>query len=183
MKLNRIAMAALALYAGTALAQATTSGTTPSGNTAGGVSPAQGPVTAGPANSAGVLPTAPPVQTPPTPSIDTEVGTPPGFFRPSPDAVVVPPFSPATPGVTPIDTPTNATVGASPSDTALRDNIAAAIAADPELQGARINVLVRDGVVSLGGTAQDRAQAARARAIAERMVGGSRVTASISSAG
>ena len=185
MKPNAIALcAALALCAGPAHAQATTSGTTPSGNTAGGVQSNQGPATAGPANSAGVIPTAPPV--PPsanTPNVDSEVGGSPGFFRPAPDAVLVPPFTPATPGVTPIDRPTNATVGASPSDTNLRDSIAAAIAADPQLQGAQINVLVRDGVVTLSGTAQDSAQASRVRAVAERLAGSASVSADISSPG
>jgi hypothetical protein len=185
MKPNAIALgAALALCVGAATAQTTTSGTTPSGDTAGGAASKQGPATAGPENSGGVLPTAPPL--PPsaaTPNVDSEVGGSPGFFRPAPDAVLVPPFTPATPGVTPIDRPTNATVGASPSDTSLRDDIAAAIAADPELQGARINVLVRDGVVTLSGTAQDGAQASRARAMAERLAGSSRVSANISSPG
>ena len=147
MKPKAIAIAALALCVGTALAQTTTGDTTTGGTT------------------------------PPT---ATEEGGQPGFFRPAPDAVLVPPFSPATPGVTPIDTPTHATVGASPSDTSLRDSIASAIAADPELQGARINVLVRDGVVTLSGTAKDPAQASRVRAMVERMVGNSRVSANIS---
>jgi hypothetical protein len=183
MKPKAILLAVLALCAGTALAQATTSGTTPSGDTAGGASSSQGPATAGPANSAGVIPPVPAVQEPPIPSAGADVAGQPGFFRSSPDAIVVPPFTPATPGVTPMDTPTNATVGASASDTSLRDNLASALSADPALAGARINVLVRDGVVTLSGTAQDRAQAERARALAERMVGSSRVSASISAPG
>jgi hypothetical protein len=175
MKPNPTAIAVLALCASNALAQST--------NTAGAVPSTQRPATAGPASSAGVIPTTPAVQQPPMPAGDSEVGGSPGFFRPAPEAVVVPPFTPATPGVTPIDTPTNATVGASASDTSLRDNLAAAIAADPALQGAQINVLVQDGVVTLSGTAKDAAQASRARAMAERLVGSSRVSANIASSG
>jgi hypothetical protein len=106
-----------------------------------------------------------------------------GFFRPAPEAVVVPPFTPATPGVTPIDTRTQATVGSSTADRELRDAVASAIAADPQLQGARINVLVSDGTVTLSGTATDQAQADRARALTERLAGSAQVTASINTPG
>lgn len=102
-----------------------------------------------------------------------------GFFRPAPEAVVVPPFTPATPGATPIDTKTQAPVGSSRADRELRDSVAAAIAADPQMKGARINVLVSDGVVTLTGSARDPAQAERARALTERLAGSAQVTASI----
>jgi osmotically-inducible protein OsmY len=89
----------------------------------------------------------------------------------------------AAPGVVPIEPDITATVGATPSDTTLRDTVVAAIAADSSLQGARINVSVKDGVVSLSGTARDREQAERARAVVENIAGASRVNASISTAG
>jgi hypothetical protein len=178
MKPHAILFASIALCAGNALAQATA---TPSGETPSGATSIQGPTTAGPAISAGVAPPAPPVQALPTPAVETDIAGQPGFFRPPPESVVVSPFPPATtPGVTPIETPTAATVGASASDRALRDSVAAALAADPELQGAAINVLVRDGVVTLGGTAEDGAQAERAREVTERIAGSSRVSAGIS---
>jgi hypothetical protein len=110
-------------------------------------------------------------------------GTEPGFFRPAPEAVVVPPFTPATPGVTPLDTKAPPAVGASQSDRGLRDAVAAAIAADPQLQGARINVLVSNGVVTLSGFALDPAQADRARALTERLAGSAQVKAGITTAG
>jgi hypothetical protein len=181
MRPDRLFIAAASVaVAASALAQGTTRGSAASGNTAGGATAAQGPATAGPANSAGVIPAAPPVQEPmPTPN----QGANEGFFRPAPDAIVVPPFTPATPGVTPIDTQTNATVGSSTADRELRDALASAIAADPQLQGARINVLVSDGVVTLSGTAVDQAQVERARALAERLAGSAQVTANITAAG
>ena len=99
------------------------------------------------------------------------------------EAVVVPGFTPTTPGVTPMDTPTNATVGSSASDRALRDSVASTLAADSALQGATLNVTVRNGVVNVTGSARDRTQADRARALAEGAVGVSRVSASISTGG
>ena len=91
--------------------------------------------------------------------------------------------APTTPGVTPMDTPTNATVGSSASDRALRDSVASAITSDPSLQGARINVTVNNGVVTLSGSAKDGTQASRARAVAEGVAGTARVNASISTSG
>jgi hypothetical protein len=164
----------------TVLGQATTGGAVPSGSSAGGATAGQGPVTAGPANSAGMIPVAPPVR---EPTAAPGAGANGGFFRPAPDAVVVPPFSPATPGVTPIDTRTNATVGSSTADRELRDAVASAIAADPQMQGARVNVLVSDGAVTLSGTAKNRGQVDKARAITQRLAGSAQVTASITTPG
>ena len=93
------------------------------------------------------------------------------------DTVVVPAITPATPGVMPLE------VGSSPADRTLRDSVAAALTSDPELQGARINVTVSNGVVTLSGSARDLAQANRARAAAERVAGSARVDASISTGG
>jgi hypothetical protein len=193
MRLDRMTLAtALALALGAAHAQTTTSGTVPSGNTAGATTTPQGPVTAGPGASAGVpppAPAAPPVQItpeppPPNDSAGQAPASQPGFFSPSTaEAVVVPGFTPATPGVMPVDTTTNATVGSSPSDRSLRDAVAAAMTSDPDLEGARINVTVSNGVVSLSGMARDQAQADRARAAAERIAGSARVDASISTGG
>jgi hypothetical protein len=181
MRADRLFIAAASVAVATsALAQGTTSGSVPSGNTAGGAAATPGPAMASPANSAGVIPTVPPVQ---EPTAAPNQGANEGFFRPAPDAIVVPPFTPATPGVTPIDTQTNATVGSSTADRELRDAVASAIAADPQLQGARINVLVSDGVVTLSGTAIDQEQVDRARALAERLAGSAQVTASITAAG
>ena len=139
------------------------------------------PPAAGPGNTAGIAPPAPAVQVAPTATIDTDVGgQQQGFFAPSiAEGVVVPGFTPATPGVTPLDSPTNATVGSSPSDRSLRDSISSALADDPALQGARINVTVSNGVVSLTGTARDTSQAARARQVVEGVAGTARVNASI----
>lgn len=143
--------------------------------------------TAGAANSAGVAPPVPPVPPPtaasnPEPAPVPNQGTNEGFFRPAPDAVVVPPFTPGTPGVTPIDTGTPI-VGSSTADRDLRDAVASAIAADRLLQGARINVLVSDGAVTLSGTAIDQAQADHARAVTERLAGSAQVVANISTPG
>jgi hypothetical protein len=165
-----------------ALAQGTTSGANPSDSTAGAASATQGPAAAGPANSAGVILPVPPVQ---EPAVANSDGSQPGFFRPAPEAVVVPPFPPSTPGVAPppVDTTTNATVGSSPSDRELRDSVATALAEDPKLHGARINVLVSGGAVTLSGTALDQEQADQARAVAERLAGSARVTANIAAGG
>ena len=168
MKIHRhpLFVLALALAGPDALAQATNEGAT-----------------------AGVPPTVPPVQPPsatgtPNAQPDAAGQAQPGFVAPGPkEAVAIPPFTPATPGVTPMDTPTNATVGAALSDSALRDSVVSAIGADPALQGARINVTVRDGVVTLSGTARDKAQAERARAVVEGVAGSSKVNASISATG
>jgi hypothetical protein len=140
----------------------------------------------GAANSAGVAPPVPPVPPPnaasnPEPAPIPNQGANEGFFRPSPEAVIVPPFTPATPGVTPIDTG-KPVVGASTADRELRDAVASAIAGDRLLQGARINVLVSEGAVTLSGTAVDRAQADHARALTERLAGSARVVANISTA-
>jgi hypothetical protein len=181
MRPNRLLIAATCCALSTAVfGQATTDGSVPSGSTTGGVAATQGPVSAGPANTGGVIPVVPPVQ---EPGAAPNAGANEGFFRPSPDAVVVPPFSPTTPGVTPIDTRTNATVGSSTADRELRDSVASAIAADPQMQGARVNVLVKDGVVTLSGTASNREQIERARAITERLAGSAQVTASITTPG
>ena len=172
---------ALALGVPAAIAQSNTSDPVPSIATTPGVAANEAPQTASPGASAGVPPPAPPVLPQPTPSIATDIAGQEGFFRPSPtDAVVVPGFTPTTPGVTPMDAPTNATVGSSASDRALRDSVASALALDPALQGASLNVTVRNGVVNITGSARDRAQADRARALAEGAVGVARVSASIS---
>lgn len=92
-------------------------------------------------------------------------------------AGIAPPAPPAPP-VMPVDR-----VGSSASDRTLRDSVAAAITSDPALEGARINVTVSNGVVSLSGSARDTAQADRARAAAERVAGSARVDASISTGG
>jgi hypothetical protein len=142
--------------------------------------------------SAGIAPPAPPAPpvqvtpepAPPNDSAGQASATQPGFFASSTtDTVVVPGITPATPGVMPLDTTTNATVGSSASDRTLRDSVAAAITSDPALEGARINVTVSNGVVSLSGSARDTAQADRARAAAERVAGSARVDASISTGG
>ena len=172
---------ALALAAPAAFAQATT---TPSSATTADAATKESPSTASPGTAAGMPPPAPPVQMRPVPSMSTDLAGQEGFFRPSPtEAVVVPGFTPTTPGVTPMDTPTNATVGSSASDRALRDSVASALAADPALQGATLNVTVRNGVVNVTGSARDRAQADRARALAEGTLGVSRVSTSISAGG
>jgi hypothetical protein len=142
--------------------------------------------TPGAANSAGIAPAVPPVPPPtaapnPAPAPVPNRGVNEGFFRPSPDAVMAPPFTPATPGVTPIDTG-KPIVGSSTADRELRDAVASAIAGDRLLQGARINVLVSDGAVTLSGTAVDQAQADHARAVTERLAGSGRVVANISAA-
>lgn len=146
---------------------------------------AQGPT--GAASSAGVAPPVPPVPPPtaapnPEPAPVPNQGANEGFFRPAPDAVVVPPFTPGTPGVTPIDTG-KPIVGSSTADRDLRDAVASAIAADRLLQGARINVLVSNGAVTLSGTAVDQAQADHARAITGRLAGSAQVVANISTPG
>jgi len=139
------------------------------------------PATADPAPKAGVPPTSPPA---PAKSADAAGQEQPGLPAPrTSETVVAPPLTPATPGVAPIDTPTKATVGSSPSDSALRDSVMAAIGADPALEGARINVSVRDGVVNLSGTARDQAQAERAHAVVESIAGTARVNARISASG
>jgi hypothetical protein len=153
---------AMALAAPAAFAQATTPDSAPSAATTAGTATKEAPI----------------------PRVSPDLAGQEGSFRPSPtDAVVVPGFTPTTPGVTPMDTPTNATVGSTPSDRALRDSVAGALAADPALQGATLNVTVRNGVVSVTGSARDRTQADRARALAEGTVGVSRVSTSISTGG
>jgi hypothetical protein len=182
MRPNAITLAvALALAAGSAMAQGTSTGSVPSGRTAGGSAVGEGPATSGPANSGGVIPTAPPVKQPNAPALPTDntAGQPGVLATTPPEAVVVPPFPPSTPGVTPIDSPTKATVGSSPSDREMRDSVAAALAADPGLHGAQINVLVSGGAVTLSGTALNPEQVKRAREVAARVAGSSRVTESI----
>jgi hypothetical protein len=129
----------------------------------------------------GLPPSAPPA---PTKGPDAAGQEQPGAFAPgTSETVVAPPFTPATPGVTPIDTPTKATVGAAPSDTAMRDSIVAALAADPALQGAKVNVSVHGGVVNLTGTARDPAQVDRVLATVGRIAGPSNVKTNISATG
>ena len=163
---------------------------------------------AGSANSAGVPPPVPPVPPPtaasnpepapvpnsiaapvpnpaaaqvqePEPPPPPNLGANEGFFRPAPEAIVVPAFPPGTPGVTPMDTGTSPVVGSSTADRELRDAVASAISSDSQLQGARINVLVSDGAVTLTGTAKDLAQVERARTLAERLAGAAQVISSI----
>lgn len=180
-RLHPLLVLALALAGPDALAQATSEGSVGSAAGTGGK-------TGGSATTGGIPPPVPSVQHPsatgtPNPQVDA-AGQQPGFSAPrASESVVVPPFTPATPGVAPLDTPTNATVGASPSDSALRDSVVSAIGADPALKGARINVSVHDGVVNLSGTARDKAQADRARAVVERIAGSSKVNARIAASG
>jgi osmotically-inducible protein OsmY len=61
--------------------------------------------------------------------------------------------------------------GATLSDQELADQVAAAIAADPKLDGAIVTVTAAHGTVSLSGSAKDMAQAVRAEQIARAIAG------------
>jgi len=73
----------------------------------------------------------------------------------------------------------SAGVVVSSSDQALLDSVIAALSSDASLNGAVIQVLVSNGVVSLTGTAVDGGQADRARAIAASAAGTARVNSAI----
>ena len=186
-RLSLAALAGLALSTPAALAQApsaagaTPSVANPSVATTRGLEATAPPAPApNPAETAGIAPAAPPVQVAPTPSVTPDIVGQEGFFRPLPtESAAVPAVTPLTPGLTPMDTRTTATVGSSPTDQALREAIAGALANDPSLQGASINVTVQNGVVNVTGSARDSAQAARARAVAQAAAGSAPINFSI----
>ena len=61
--------------------------------------------------------------------------------------------------------------GDNPSDIALADEVAAALALDPRLDGATVTVVAEDGNVSLTGSAEEAAQAGIAQQIARNVEG------------
>jgi hypothetical protein len=65
------------------------------------------------------------------------------------------------------------------SDSALLGAVVAALAGDPALNGAELQVEVDGGVVGITGHARDSAQAARAGQVAARAANGARVEADI----
>ena len=70
-----------------------------------------------------------------------------------------------------------------PADTALADSVAAALAADPRMEGATITVAANDGRVSLTGSARTPEQAGHAVTIARGVAGVSAVSGTLSSQG
>ena len=70
-----------------------------------------------------------------------------------------------------------------PADTALADSVAAAVAADPRLQGATITVAANNGLVSLAGSARTPEQAGHAENIARGVAGVTAVSGTLSSQG
>jgi osmotically-inducible protein OsmY len=72
---------------------------------------------------------------------------------------------------------------AAASDQRLMDEVVSALAADTTLKGANVNVTIDNGNVTLSGTAQDEAQAARAKQVAEGIAGSGRVNSSIDKRG
>jgi osmotically-inducible protein OsmY len=76
----------------------------------------------------------------------------------------------------------NATVTGSATgpDQALMASVMSALASDPTLQGANIQVNVSNGNVTLSGNTSDGAQADRARGVAAGIAGDGKVTSSIS---
>jgi osmotically-inducible protein OsmY len=58
------------------------------------------------------------------------------------------------------------------SDQQLASDVVSAISADPTLSGATITVVVKDGGITLSGSAKDLSQAARAEKIANDISGG-----------
>lgn len=72
---------------------------------------------------------------------------------------------------------------AAASDQRLMDEVVSALAADTALKGANVNVTIDNGNVTLSGTAQDAAQAARAKQVAEGIAGSGRVNSSIDTRG
>ena len=68
---------------------------------------------------------------------------------------------------------------AAANDQRLMDEVISALAADPTLKGANVNVTIDNGSVTLSGTAQDSAQAARAKQVAEGVAGLGRVNSSV----
>ena len=70
--------------------------------------------------------------------------------------------------------------GATPADTALAMDVAAALAADPRLEGATITVSASNGGVSLSGSAQSSEQAAYAEQRARGVAGVTAVSGTLS---
>jgi hypothetical protein len=68
---------------------------------------------------------------------------------------------------------------AAASDQRLMDEVVSALAADPTLKGANVNVTIDNGSVTLSGAAHDSAQAERARQVAEGIAGPGKVTSSV----
>ena len=73
--------------------------------------------------------------------------------------------------------------GASAADTSLALDVAAALAADPKLEGATITVSARDGNVSLSGSALSPEQGVDAENTARRVAGVGRVSGTLSAQG
>jgi len=116
----------------------------------------------------------------------TAPGDAPGFFAPSTtlSATVVPGGALLTPDVAAVDT-TGADVGSasSASDRSLLDAVVAALSADAALMGTNLGVTVRDGLVTITGTAATQEQAARASDVATGVAGAGRVSAAITPSG
>jgi osmotically-inducible protein OsmY len=68
---------------------------------------------------------------------------------------------------------------AAASDPRLMDEVVSALAADPTLKGANVNVTIDNGSVTLSGATHDSAQAERARQVAEGIAGQGKVTSSL----
>lgn len=68
---------------------------------------------------------------------------------------------------------------AAAGDQRLMDEVVSALAADPSLKGANVNVTIDNGSVTLSGTAQDSAQADRAKRVAEGIAGSGKVSSSV----
>ena len=73
--------------------------------------------------------------------------------------------------------------GDNPSDIALADEVAAAIALDPRLDGATVTVVAEDGNVNLTGTADDASQGEIAQQIARNVDGVGVVSGTLDPAG
>lgn len=73
-------------------------------------------------------------------------------------------------------TATDSASAAAATDQQLLGDVVAALAADPALEGASIDVRVEEGRVTLNGVAKDMAQQQQARAIADRVAGAANVT-------
>ena len=73
--------------------------------------------------------------------------------------------------------------GATAADSALALDVAAALAADPRLDGATITVSASNGNVSLSGSAESTEQGAYAENIAKRVAGPRSVTGTLSAQG
>ena len=82
-----------------------------------------------------------------------------------------------------LSVPTDAITPEAMGDRGLLSQVVTALAADPRLAGAQINVQVAEGRVTLGGVVRDMAQSQTARAVADGIAGSANVTNSLTTGG